>query len=259
MDDNWYCLRPTFYTSKPVTKFILALDVGHVAGMHFKQTWRLIHNAIAYAERKLGTDTWRSFRVHIHFTRNTTKDQYDLYDFLEKIGAIQNFNIPPHPVVKKQGMDAALTQDTMEVGKREVYGTMQEVRQRLSIFDCNTELIKTQYTVQLRADTDGTRESASNIIQADIPIQTVVTRHRSGDFSFDQFTPWAKSIQRILDATYIIDMGYATSQNYEDYRFLYRAWITTKPLKVTTKDGIELVRFDDLVKQTRTLKERFLG
>ncbi|KAJ4011776.1 hypothetical protein NW766_007076 [Fusarium irregulare] len=120
---NGYYLRPTFWSSKPVTKFILALEMSFAVGMHIKQTWKLIHDAIAYAERKLGPDTWRQVRVHIHFRRNTTKNQVD---FLEKIGAIQYFSIPPNPVVKKQGMDAALTQDTTEVGGRKVQGTMQE-------------------------------------------------------------------------------------------------------------------------------------
>nr|CEG04756.1 unnamed protein product [Fusarium clavum] len=207
MPGNRYCLRPIFYTSKPVTKFILALEMGFVAGMHIKQTWKLIHDAIAYAERKLGPDTWRKVRVHIHFTSHTTKNQSD---FLEKIGAIQNFNIPPQPVGKKQVLDVALTQDTMEVAGRKVEGTMQE------------------YTVQLRADTDSTRHSASDIIQADIPIQTVVTRHTNGDYNFNHFSHWTKSIQKILDATCIIDMAYANSHNYEDYKFLYRAWIAMK-------------------------------
>ncbi|KAI1066950.1 hypothetical protein LB507_011353, partial [Fusarium sp. FIESC RH6] len=237
MAGNRYCLRPTS-TSKPVTKFILALEMSFAVGMHIKQTWKLIHDAIAYAERKLGPDTWRRVRVHIHFIRNTTKNQFD---FLEKIGAIQDFRIPPRPVAKKHGMDAALTQDTMEIGGRKVQGTMQE------------------YTVQLRADTDRTRRSRSDIIQADIPIQTVVTRHAGRNDDLDHFSHWTKAIQRILDATCIIDMGYVNDHNYEDYKFLYRAWIATKPFKITKKDAVELVRFDDLVKQTRTLKERFLG
>ena len=256
MAGNRYCLRPTFYTSKPVTKFILALEMSFAVSMHIKQTWKLIHDAIAYAERKIGPDTWRQFRVHIHSRRYTTVNELD---FLEKIGAIQDFSIPPNPVVKKQRMDAALTQDTMEVGGRKVLGTMQEVCQRLSIFDSNAELIKAQYTVQLRADTDRTRGSRSDIIQADVPIQTVVTRHAGRNDNYDHFSHWTKAIQRILDATCIIDMGYVNDHNYADYKFLYRAWIATKPFKVTKKDAVELVRFDDLVKQTRTLKERLLG
>lgn len=253
---NGYYLRPTFWSSKPVTKFILALEFSFVAGMHIKQTWKLIHDAIAYAERKLGPDTWRQVRVHIHFSRNTTENQFD---FLEKIGAVQNFSIPPRPVVKKQGMDAALTQDALEVGGRKVQCTMQEVCQQFSILDCDAELIKAQYTVQLRADTDRTRKSRSDIIQADVPIQTVVTRHAGGNDNFDHFSHWTKAIQRILDAKCIIDMGYVNDHNYEDYKFLYRPWIATKPFKATKKDAVELVRFDDLVKQTRTLKERLLG
>ncbi|RBR26195.1 uncharacterized protein FIESC28_00978 [Fusarium coffeatum] len=238
MAGNRYCLRPTFYTSKPVTKFILALEMSFAVSMHIKQTWKLIHDAIAYAERKIGPDTWRQFRVHIHSRRYTTKNELD---FLEKIGAIQDFSIPPNPVVTKQGMDAALTQDTMEVGGRKVQGTMQE------------------YTVQLRADTDRTRRSRSDIIPADVPIQTVVTRHAGRNDNYDHFSHWTKAIQRILDATCIIDMGYVNDHNYEDYKFLYRAWIATKPFKVSKKDAVELVRFDDLIKQTRTLKERLLG
>ena len=156
-------------------------------------------------------------------------------------------------------MDAALTQDALEVGGRKVQCTMQEVCQQSSILDFDAELIKAQYTVQLRADTDRTRKSRSDIIPADVPIQTVVTRHASGNDNFDNFSHWTKAIQRILDATCIIDMGYVSDHNYEDYKFLYRAWIATKPSKVSKKDAVELVRFDDLVKQTRTLKERLLG
>ena len=54
-------------------------------------------------------------------------------------------------------------------------------------------------------------------------------------------------------------MSYSNSDNYEDYKFLYRAWDAKKPLKVINEDGLERVRFDDLIKQTRTLKERLLG
>jgi len=128
---NRYCLRPTFYTSTPVTKFILALEMNFVTGIHVKQTWKLMHDAIAYAERKLGPDTWKQVRVHIHFRGHTHKNWSQ---FLEKIGAIQNFNIPPQPVLKQQVLDEALTQDTMEVAGRRVQGTMQEGCQRLCIF-----------------------------------------------------------------------------------------------------------------------------
>ncbi|EYB27212.1 hypothetical protein FG05_35292 [Fusarium graminearum] len=48
--------------------------------------------------------------------------------------------------------------------------------------------------VQLRADMDRTSNSASHIVHADIPIRTVVTRHTSGDYNFDHFSHWTKSI-----------------------------------------------------------------
>ncbi|CAG7562543.1 unnamed protein product, partial [Fusarium equiseti] len=223
MAGNRYSPRPTFYTSKPVTKFILAVEMNFVTEIHIKDIWKLIHDGIAYAERKLGPDTWRQSR------------------FLKKIGAIQNFNIPPQHVIKTQVFDVPLTQETTEVAGRKVQGTMQE------------------YTVQLRADMDSTRNSASDLIQADLPIQTVVRKITNGDNKYDHFSHWTKAIQKILDATCIIHMGYSNVHSYDDYKFLYRAWVATKPLKVTTKDGIEFVRFDDLVKQTRTFKERFLG
>jgi hypothetical protein len=131
MASNRYSLRPTFYTSKPVTKFILALEMNFVTEIHIKYIWKLIHDGIAYAETKLGPDTWRQVRVHIHSTSRTSKDQSR---FLKEIGAIQNFKIPPQPVIRTQVFDVPLTQDTTEVAGRKVQGTMQEVRQRLCIF-----------------------------------------------------------------------------------------------------------------------------
>ncbi|EYB23235.1 hypothetical protein FG05_30568 [Fusarium graminearum] len=54
------------------------------------------------------------------------------------------------------------------------------------------------------------------------------------------------------------DMDSLNSNIHRDHTFLYRAWTAKKPL-ATTNDSIGLIKFDDLVKQTRTFKERLLG
>ncbi|KAL3602843.1 hypothetical protein FPOAC2_07157 [Fusarium poae] len=124
-----YCLRPTFWATKPVMKFILAV---HVTPLHkyCLETWTLIHDAIAYAEKKLGEGTWKSVRVHIHFAGAST----EWLSFLERTGAVNNFNIPPLTVRRKQVLTEALTEEAREVAGKRVVGTMMEVCQGLPIF-----------------------------------------------------------------------------------------------------------------------------
>ncbi|CZS82811.1 unnamed protein product [Fusarium graminearum] len=131
-------------------------------------------------------------------------------------------------------LHAALTQDTLEVTGKYVEGTIQES------------------TVQLREAYNG---ESGEVHPADIPIRVVVTR---GHVNYPDFSPWTRSIKRILDAAHIIDMDSLNSNIHRDHTFLYRAWTAKKPL-ATTNDSIGLIKFDDLVKQTRTFKERLLG
>ncbi|RGP81737.1 hypothetical protein FLONG3_122 [Fusarium longipes] len=122
MASERYCLRPTFYTSKPVTKFILSLKVDPL-DEQCSSKWGMIHDAIAYAERKLGQDTWRQVRVHLHFTNGSN----DWFDLLKRIGLVRDFSIPPKPVEKKQILSEPLTEKTNEIAGRRVIGTMYEV------------------------------------------------------------------------------------------------------------------------------------
>ncbi|CAF3626735.1 unnamed protein product [Fusarium graminearum] len=225
-----YCLRPTFYTTTPVTKFIL-LVVVRPLGRDLRNTWSLIHKAIAYAEERIGPETWKQIRVHIHIEWHISKL---CFGFLKIIGAIEDFNIPAKPVRNKMVLHAALTQDTLEVTGKYVEGTIQES------------------TVQLREAYNG---ESGEVHPADIPIRVVVTR---GHVNYPDFSPWTRSIKRILDAAHIIDMDSLNSNIHRDHTFLYRAWTAKKPL-ATTNDSIGLIKFDDLVKQTRTFKERLLG
>ncbi|UZP40090.1 hypothetical protein NXS19_007906 [Fusarium pseudograminearum] len=87
-------------------------------------TWtHIIHNnagdkvhtaggVIAYAEEKIGPETWKQIRVHIHIEWHISKL---CFGFLKIIGAIQDFNIPAKRVYQKMVLRAALTQDTLEV------------------------------------------------------------------------------------------------------------------------------------------------
>ncbi|KAH6994510.1 hypothetical protein EDB82DRAFT_556770 [Fusarium venenatum] len=233
-----YCLRPTFWTTKPKTKFVLLLVV-HPADQDRVTKWTLIHDAIAYAERKLGPDTWKQVRVNIHFARYNCRRWSA---FLERIGLIQGFRISAKAVNNQQVLSEALTQDTKEVAEKKVEGTMHE------------------YTVQLRGISDGLFYSEIEIAQADIPIQVVVTRYAAGYVTGDygDFGDWSRSILSMLDGKHIIHMDSFDSMKKEDYKFLYRAWTTTKPLG-TINNQFELIKSSDLIKQTRTLKERILS
>ncbi|KAM0406502.1 hypothetical protein ACHAPZ_003265 [Fusarium culmorum] len=227
-----YCLRPTFYTTTPVTKFIL-LVVVRPLDQELRNTWSLIHKAIAYSEEKIGPETWKQIRVHIHIEWHISKL---CFGFLKIIGAIQDFDIPAKRVYQKMVLRAALTQDTLEVTGKYVEGTIQE----------------TQSTVQLREAHNG---ESGEVHPTDIPIRVVVTR---GHVNYPDFAPWTRSIKRILDAEHIIHMDSLKSNIDRDHTFLYRAWTAKKPL-VTTDDFIGLIKFDDLVKQTRRFKYRILG
>ncbi|EKJ71524.1 hypothetical protein FPSE_08265 [Fusarium pseudograminearum CS3096] len=148
-----YCLRPTFYTTTPVTKFIL-LVVVRPLDQDLRNTWSLIHKVIAYAEEKIGPETWKQIRVHIHIEWHISKL---CFGFLKIIGAIQDFNIPAKRVYQKMVLRAALTQDTLEVTGKYVEGTIQE-------------LIQAQSTVQLREAYSG---ESGEVHPADIPIRVV--------------------------------------------------------------------------------------
>ncbi|XEV01778.1 hypothetical protein FSHL1_007065 [Fusarium sambucinum] len=232
-----YCLRPTFWATKPKTKFVLLL-VANTLDEHPLLKWNEIHDAIAYAERKLGPDTWRQIRVHIHFASLTCKHWSE---FLKEIGLVQHFQIPPKPIREKQVLSEALTQDTEQVAERKVEGTMQE------------------YTVQLRGVSGSDLYTKTGTIQADVPIQVVVTRYAAGYVPDDygDLADWPRSILSILDAKHIIHMNSISSIKKGDHKFLYRAWTTTKPLG-TRNHRFELIKSSDLIKQTRTFKERIL-
>lgn len=106
--------------------------------------------------------------------------------------------------------------------------------------------------MQLREAYNG---ESGEVHPAEIPIRVVVTR---GHVNYPDFAPWTRSIKLILDAEHIIHMDSLKSNINRDHTFLYRAWTAKKPL-VTTDDSIGLIRFDDLVKQTRRFKDRILG
>ncbi|KAF5598136.1 chitin synthase A [Fusarium pseudoanthophilum] len=130
--DQNYTLRATLFAQPRQTQFILVVQIDSY-DKDFIRRWDLIHNSIAFAQKKLEAnggahDFWKRVVVHLHLAHGTRFKHRSFDNPLVVLEAIAG-NLTLSGKVTQIGSEdhEPIDQDSSAIGGHPVYATMSEV------------------------------------------------------------------------------------------------------------------------------------